>query len=376
MTRHDDLKAVASESDRFATITIPTPSNLDDAPARFELEWRNARRRLSDVRSADELEQLDERAQGLHCGDGPALVIVHAHHGSTFVESLEEPVGATTVHEGPLPWWATAIEARQRVIAHVVVEADRAAADRTAFDGGGVLATESIEEATLHLHRGHLGGWSQHRSQQRAENTWEDNARLVADAITTLAHKVDAQLVAVAGDIRAQMFILESLPTDIADLTVMIDAGSPEGIADEVVRPHSTIVAERVTAAAELVHADQNNSIASADTNTIVDALRQGRAATLLVHDDQTSQPAADPAWLDGARLVDRAIATALATDSEILFVPHLAMMHDPLAATLLAMVTRASGGHHFEVGSPFEVGRASIDSSSSDASRRDVTPS
>ena len=335
MARHDDLKDVANESDWFATIMIPTPSNLDDARARFEIEWRNARRQLSDAWDDDELEQLDELVGGLRHGDSASLAIVHAHYGSTLVEELDEPVAATTVHEGPLPRLATVIEARQRVIAHVVVEADRAGADLTAFDGGNVLTTESVDGATAHIHRGHPGGWSQHRFQQRAENTWEDNARQVADAVATLARKVDAQLIAVAGDIRAQMFILESLPADIAEITVRIDAGSPAGIADEVVRLLSTRVAERVTAAAELVRAGLTNDIAAVDTNTIVDALRHGRVDTLLVHDDATSGHAADPTWLDGARLVDRAIAAALATDAEILVVPRLAMMDGPLAATL-----------------------------------------
>jgi len=331
VTRHDDLKDVANESDWFATIMIPTPSNLDDARARFELEWRNARRQLSDAWDDAELEELDELVGGLRHGDSASLAIVQAHHGSTLIEELDEPVAATTVHEGPLPRWLTVIEARQRVIAHVVVEADRAGADLTAFDGGNVLATESVDGATVHIHRGHPGGWS----QQRAENTWEDNARQVADAVATLARKVDAQLIAVAGDIRAQMFILESLPADIAEITVRIDAGSPAGIADEVVRLLSTRVAERVTAAAELVRAGLTNDIAAVDTNTIVDALRHGRVDTLLVHDDATSGQAADPNWLDGARLVDRAIVAALATDAEILVVPRLAMMHGPLAATL-----------------------------------------
>jgi hypothetical protein len=131
------------------------------------------------------------------------------------------------------------------------------------------------------------------------------------------------------------VFILESLPADIADITVRIDAGSPAGIADEVVRLLSTIVAERVTTAADLVRAGLNNDIASIDTNTIVAALRRGRVDTLLVHDDATSGHAADPNRLDGARLVDRAIVAALATDAEILVVPRLAMMHGPLAATL-----------------------------------------
>jgi hypothetical protein len=335
MSSHDDLKAVTDESDWFVTITIPTPSNVDDARARFELEWRNARRKLSAGWDDDELDQLDELIGGLRHGDGASLVVVHARHGSTLVEVLDEPVSAATVAEGPLPRWATVIEARQRVIAHVVVEADRVGADLTAFDGGDVLATQTVDGSTVHIHRGHPGGWSQRRFQQRAENTWEDNARSVADAVATLARKVDAQLIAVAGDIRAQTFILESLPAEFADVTVRIDAGSPAGIADEVVRQLSTIVAERVTAAAELVRAGLTSGTASIDASAIIDALREGRVDTLLVHDDGKPGDQADPTSRDGARLVDRAIVAALATDAEILVVPHLAMMDGPLAATM-----------------------------------------
>jgi len=90
-----------------------------------------------------------------------------------------------------------------------------------------------------------------------------------------------------------------------------------------------------VTTAAELVGAGLTNDIGSIDTNAIVDALREGRVDTLLVHDDATSGHEADPTWLDGARLVDRAIAAAPAADAEILVIPNLAMMDGPLAATM-----------------------------------------
>ena len=198
-----------------------------------------------------------------------------------------------------------------------------------------MLATDTVEGSTVHIHRGHPGGWSQRRFQQRAENTWEDNARDVADAVATLARKVDAEFVGVSGDIRAQTFILDHLPADVAEITVRIDAGSPEGIADEVVRQLSTIVARRVTAAAEKVRAGLTAGTTSTDTDTIIDALRDGRVDTLLVHDDATAPDEPDSHRSDGARLVDRAIAGALATDAEILVVPRLAMMEGPLAATL-----------------------------------------
>lgn len=332
MSTHDDLAALAIESDWFATIALPAPSSLADARDRFDLEWRNARRQLGANWDDAELDLLDERVGAVEHGDAAGFLVVHARGGSTLIESLDEPLVAPSVHEGPLPRLATVIESRQRVLAHVIVEADRAGADLTAFDGGTVLGVDSVEGSTLHIHRGHPGGWSQRRYQQRAENTWEDNARQVADAVAAMAREVDAQLVAVAGDIRAQTFILESLPTDVAERAVRIEAGSPEGIAAEVVRLLSTIVAERVTAAAERVRAGLGTGMASTDMAEIVEALRAGRVDTLLVHDDNQGD---DAGWRDGARAVDRAIAAALATGAEIVVVPSLAVMDGPLAALM-----------------------------------------
>ncbi len=335
MTINDDLKAFSTESEWFVTMTIPAPSNLDHAQSRFELEWRNARRQLSDRWGEDELTGLDDVIAGLRHHNAAAVVLVHASHGETFVELLEEPVSATTVHEGPLPRWVTVLESRQREIAHVVVETDRAGADLTGFVGSLVLTTETVDGSTFHIHRGAPGGWSQRRFQQRAENTWENNARDVADSVAEMARRVEAELVAVAGDVRAQTFVLDFLPTDVAAVAVKIEAGSPAGIADEVVRLLSTMVAERVTAAAELVRSRVTHGTAAIDTGEVIGALREGRVATLLVHDDGSDGPDAEPAWRDGARLVDRAIGAALATDAEILVVPNRAMLDGPLAAVL-----------------------------------------
>ena len=203
MTTNDDLRAISTESDWFVTMTIPAPSNLDHAQNRFEVEWRNARRQLSDRWTHDEMARLDDVIAGLRHHDAAAVVVVHARGGATFVELLDEPVSATTVHEGPLPRWATVLESRQRVVPHVVVETDRAGADLTGFVGSVVLASETVDGETLHIHRGAPGGWSQRRFQQRAENIWENNARDVADAVATMARDVRAELVAIAGDVRA-----------------------------------------------------------------------------------------------------------------------------------------------------------------------------
>jgi len=332
--RLEDLKSLVTSADRFLTVALAAASGRADARAHFEAEWKSARQRVSGDWAGDELTELDDVVADLHHGDGEAVVLVHARKGVTLVEWLQEPIIATTVSEGPLPTLATVIEGRQRVIAHVVVEADRAGADVTAFDGGTVLTTETIDGSTEHIHRGHFSGWSQRRFQQRAENTWERNANEVADAVAATARAVDARLVAVAGDVRAQTFVLESLPADVADKSVKIEAGSPAGIADEVVRLLSSIVAERVTELAARVRDRLPHGTASVDTDEVMAALGEGRVETLLVHDDGSGH-AENPVDQVEPRLVDQAIAAALSTDAEIVVVPHLAMMNGPLMAVM-----------------------------------------
>ena len=190
-----------------------------------------------------------------------------------------------------MPRLATLLEARQRTIAHVVVEADRAGADLVAYDGGDVVSTEQVDGDTLHIHRGHPGGWSQRRFQQRAENTWERNADDVAAAVAAMSRDVDAHLVAVAGDVRAQTLVLAALPHDVARSAVKIDVGSAEGIAEEVVRLLSDVVARRVAGLADELRSALSANTGAVGVDDTLAALTEGRVRTLLVHDDGTDEP-------------------------------------------------------------------------------------
>jgi hypothetical protein len=337
VTGLEDLKTLVDAADWYFTAALPAPSHHPDAGHRFAVEWSNARGALSQQWDAEELAGIDALVESLPHSAGAAVMLVHPRGGSTIVELLDEPVHHLSVHEGPCPRLAPLIESRQRAIPHVVVETDRAGADLTAFDGGSVLSTATVDGDTLHIHRGHPGGWSQRRFQQRAENTWERNAQDVADAVAALARRIDASLVAVAGDVRAQTFVLGALPADVADRAVKIDAGSPQGIADEVVRLLSDQVAARIVALADQLRTDLANDRATLGTGATLRSLAQGRVDTLLVHDDGTAEPTV-PSGLglpEGARAVDASIAAALRTDAEVVVVPQLAVLEGPIAGRL-----------------------------------------
>lgn len=331
-----DLRSLVDAPGPFVTIGFPAPSNVDSARHRFEVEWKNARRRLDGSRwSDDDLTALDEIVAGLPHDGGAGLVLVRAASGLTVTEFTAEPVEAF-VAEGAAPRLSVILEGRQRARAHILVETDRAGADIHAFDGVDVVGTELVEGETEYIHRGHPGGWSQRRFQQRAENTWERNADDVATAIAAVDARTAAELVFVAGDLRAKHLVLDSLPERLRQRAVLIEAGSAEGIADEVTRMVADHVAREVRSLVEQLKERLGTGSASTDTDDVLAAFGEGRVDHLLVHDDGsdgpvTSSPVGEiPA---GTRVVDAAIVAALRSDAHITVVPNVAVLEGPVAA-------------------------------------------
>ena len=332
-----DLRRLIDAEGPFVTVAIPTPSELDDAQHRFEIEWRNARREIETTQwHADDLSALDTLVATLPHNGGESFVVMRAADGTTIAEFLDEPIREIVVVESVLPRLALIIEARQRALSHLVVEADRAGADLRAFDGGRVSETDQVEGDTEHIHRGAPGGWSQRRFQQRAENTWERNADEVAAQIVEVSRHHEPEMIFIAGDVRAQNMVLESLPERERDMTSLIAAGSPEGIADEVARMLSDHAARGVRDLVERLEQRVGTGTASTDVADILACLAEGRVEHLLVHDDGSEDPVtteshgATPA---GARVVDAAIAAAIRTDADVTIVPRVAALDGPIAA-------------------------------------------
>ncbi|MEK7409958.1 MAG: hypothetical protein AAB327_01020, partial [Actinomycetota bacterium] len=133
MTVHSDLRKLVDSAKWFATITLPVPTQFNDSAHRFEVEWKNARKQLSDRWADDELASVEALVGGLSYDGGAALMLVLGQHGVTLTEFHDEVVPQVVVHEGSVPRLAPILEARQREIPHIVVETDRAGADITAF---------------------------------------------------------------------------------------------------------------------------------------------------------------------------------------------------------------------------------------------------
>ncbi len=322
-----DLQPLIDADGPFLTVLLPAPSQHADAADRFSVRCKNALKDVSSDWPTDDLEAFEQELAALPHDAGESVIVFHAVGGPTHVEFVDDAV-EPRLFEGPLPRLAPVIEARQRTVAHVVVEADKAGASINAFDGGRVLDSEIVEGDTEHIHRGHPGGWSQRRFQQRAENTWDENADDVADAADEVARRIDARLVAVAGPARARSMVVESLAKLVRNDEYSIESiehGDVDGIADAVTRLTADIAASDAVAAIQ--RAKESTATADDYDGDVLAALEAGRVDTLVVHDDADST-ASD-------RHIDRCIARALATGADIVVVPSVAILDDGVAAAL-----------------------------------------
>ncbi len=319
----DDLRPLAHADGPFLTMLLPAPSHHADAAERFAIRIKNA---LRDVSDRWPIEQLERDLHQLPHDAGASVIVIRALDGTSHVEFIDDPVEAS-VFEGSFPRLAPLIESRQRTIPHLVVEADRAGASLMAFDGGQILASAIVEGETEHIHRGHPGGWSQRRFQQRAENTWEENADDVAESAHQLAMNVDARLVAIAGPPRARSMVSSALGEHVHNHEYQIEqieAGDVDGIAEAVTRLTANVAA---TDAKQTIERAKDSMARHDFDGDVLAALEAGRVHTLLVHDD--GDTTADD------RHVDACIAQALDTGAAICVVPNVDALIDGVGAIL-----------------------------------------
>ena len=328
-THTTGLRSLVEQDGPFLTVMVPAASATAGDTSRFGIERRNLLKGISAIWPPNEIETLDETLAGLVDAASDAAIAIHPMGGPTTVECIGNGIESARLDESSLPRLAPLIEARQRLIAHVVVEADLAGASITAVENGDVVNSETVDGDTEYIHRSHAGGWSQRRFQQRAENTWDKNADNVAEAVGALADQVEARLILVVGPTRAQSMVAQSIAEVTTTRVECVDAGDSDGIAAEVLRLTADVAARDTKALIEKAREAKGTARAPTSTEQLLKALELGQVDTLLVHDPADATIGPEP------RLLDRCIKQALLTDSGIHVVPNVDVLDQGVAAIL-----------------------------------------
>lgn len=242
-----ELGDLAASPGPYASIYLATEAAVENAGPRVERRWKTLRASLAE-QGADEqvLEAVDAVVPTAHL-QGQALAVIADTTGIRHLEHDPEPLSGDIARWGPLPALLPLLEWRQASPPHVVVIADRQGADLVAVRRQGADVHRQAGGEDYPLRKVGPGGWSQRRFQQRAENTWEDNAAEVADELVELVDRVNARLVVLSGDVRACQLLREAVPDRVAGLLREAGGGrSADGSASAIETEVDQLVRQRV----------------------------------------------------------------------------------------------------------------------------------
>lgn len=293
----DDLPEVARLLDHdgpFVTVQLVTDADIDNAAQRSMQHWRNVRDTLEaegvDVATVDAIEA---EVPDLHHEGSGSLIVATAGEVVLSLALPEVPAGdGATV--AALPPLAPLVAWRQANVPYVLVLADRVGADITVVGptGDSTTTTAGSNDPRNPIHRKtHPGGWSQRRYQERAENSWEANARAVASRVRDAAALVDPQAILVAGDVRAITLLREELDPRLTPRITEIagargDGGRGDDQLRDVRRLLNTVVADRTVALLERFREEKGRDERATDgLAATIEALNAAQVDVLLVHE-------------------------------------------------------------------------------------------
>src|SRR4051812_2557745 len=209
--RADELAALAQREGPFVTVQMTTDASVENASQQNQLRWRGVRDQLEAAGAPPAaLDGIGELVPEAH-HEGQTLIAIADGHGVIHASHWPEKPVRKLARWAPLPSLAPVIEWRQALPPYVTVVVDRTGADVHGVRPGRPDIDVTAESPTDPIRKVQAGGWSHRRYQQRAETSWEESAKEVADAVERMVARVDARAVFAAGEVRALHMLQDEL---------------------------------------------------------------------------------------------------------------------------------------------------------------------
>ncbi|MFD2766990.1 Vms1/Ankzf1 family peptidyl-tRNA hydrolase [Micromonospora eburnea] len=306
----------------WCSVYLDASRDTHDSRPAVDLRWRALKGHLleqgADPVTVDAVEEVVRRHDPM---PGDYGLAVFATRGRVVLtEYLSAPPLRDLATWALVPHTMPLVAQRGEQVAWVRVLADRTGADAVAISAGGVPRRAQVKgRESWQLRRVKPGGWSQSRYQRAAVEAWHHNAGDAAAATAELAEKVGADVVVVAGDIRATGMIAAQLPERWQDVLVRTDAGARTGGADPAAMDDITVqtIAEvadqRISAALDRFGMQED---VGAGLDAVVAALQRNQVDTMLIVDDpsadnelwigpEPTEIATDPRQLEAMAVAD-----------------------------------------------------------------------
>jgi hypothetical protein len=303
MIRLDNFANLLTAPGPYATAYLDATLAKELGPQEVTARWRALRASLAEQGADDATLDAMEAAVGTHTEvPGPHGQVLLASGGQLRMDSvLPAPPRRQTARWAPLPHLMPMVAQLGPVVPYVLALVDRTGGDVVVRGPHGAQES-TVQGDEYQVHKTGVGGWAELRYQHRVENTWEANARLVAESVESGVRRVGARLVVVAGDVRARTALVDALGERARGLAVQLDHGSRADGADE--EKFTAAVSEAVARVAAEQDGDVlarfaeargraasgvGDRLAATGLADTLTALRQAEADTLLIVDDPSS---------------------------------------------------------------------------------------
>ncbi|AKN73602.1 hypothetical protein QR97_31015 [Streptomyces sp. PBH53] len=197
------------------------------------------------------------------------------------------------VHWGTLPHVTPLLDLAGEDPVSLVAYIDRTGAD---FELRSAVLQEEAGHVTgsrqWPMHRAKASDWSERHFQLKVENTWEHNAREVAEALAACQAETGADLLILCGGEREYRSVHEQLPEHVRDRAVETSHGIGSRLLPrEVEEIRARHVRERILAEVDRYRAartpdEERRTAAVEGVPQLIEAAREHRLAELLIRPD------------------------------------------------------------------------------------------
>lgn len=213
----------------WASVYLDTSRIDESTRERRELQARDACRALA----AQGCDAATERAvhEALTSGPRPpgeAGRAVFAAHGEVVLDPplTRRPLAPADVTWAALPRLTPLLDLAAQEPVCLVAYIDRTGADLELRSPLGGRPAGHVEGRDWPIHRTGSADWSERHFQLSVENTWDENAARIAEAVAECEEETGADLIVLAGDVRERHSVHERLPAEFRPLAVESEHGS------------------------------------------------------------------------------------------------------------------------------------------------------
>ena len=273
----------------YASVYLNTEPAGEGAPGEIALRWRTAYRELTGQGAGDAvLGPLGKLVTGPGRPEPGVAAFARAGRAG-LARALPTAPAAEIARYAALPLVLPMLVQAPPEVPHLRVSADRLGGELIVGLGAEHGAPARVEGEQWPVHKPASGGWSQPRYQRSAEESWAHNEKEFAAAVTAAAERTGADLIVLAGDVRARGLLLDHLPKALRDQVVVVDREVPAG-SDQVAETAAAEIRRRAEQASrdglESVRVQLPRGGAAQGLADVVAALRAGRVAALFLAGD------------------------------------------------------------------------------------------